>query len=265
MSNLTNIFESFFRGDQPTIEEHKDAILKENANKYLNQGFDGIYDAIDSSDISKLMESFQTLVQGIDHYKSEETENFEKLLVEAIDSFTDETSSDDLVSIEYFAVKLQESLEQKGAKILLEEYENVESLETQLEEEMVSDPNPNPTESGQADPAMSGTGAESDTPTDAPQPAEAEPIADGTDADVEKVQESAFERGLEEGRKYYEQMRSEGLNPKNYARQLAETKYAERPFMEVETWMEGFAQGIKIQERILRETKPEMFESENEE
>lgn len=268
MGKLGPIFESFFTSDAETIEDQKKIISKTSADKCLKESFEAIYEGIDSTisgenSMEKIMESFQKMVDGLDFYKSEGVEELEKLIVEAIDKFDPEKAQDDALALEYLMIKLEEAVEGSGASILLEEeelYKNIADLEAQNEEDM-ADPNPNPTESGAPSDGMMSGDAMSDTAT-----SEATPGDVGESNPEVPIEESSkFEDGFEEGRKAYDALKAEGHNPRKYSQNIAETRMADLPYASVEQWRRGFEEGVKFQEKVLRETKPELFENENNE
>jgi len=278
MAKLAPIFETFFKSDDNTIRDHKTSLSKQNADKCLKESFEGIYGSIDSiingeDKLSCIMESFQNMVDGIDYYKNDEIDQIERLIVESIESFDNEKSlEDNALSLEYLFIKLEEEVEKCGAKLLLEEedelYKNVENLESQIDEENMDQ---NPTESGFPDSDMENDLSMSNTPTSPANPGSEgefspEVAVDGTNADVNKIEEvSKYEEGFEEGRKSYNSLKADGHNPRKYSQNIAETRMADMPYASVEQWRRGFEEGVKFQEKVLRETKPELFENENEE
>lgn len=263
MGRLKNMFESFFGSDYTSIDEHKKNILKEEANAHIVSGFTTLFNTIDTvhsgktKDITPIMESMHTMVMGLDHFHNDKSLEIEKLLLEAIDSYDETTSEEDILAIEYLTVRLRESIELAGAKdviaLLESEFSNVERFEDSLEEEEdilnIDDGAVPPSDIDMQE-----------IPTDTVQPADES--GEFIDNQVVDEEQCPYERGFNEGRKYYKESRNSGEapSPKNMARQLAETKYANKPYLEVEKWMEGFNQGIKFQERVLKETNPELFE-----
>lgn len=238
MSDLKHVFSTFFESDSVTIKDHKTTLFKESVHKSFSKELSDFVEGVsmlykkDSAGIKKIQESFQGIVPAFDMYKNDQLVKIEEKMVNSITALNESNLHDVGVDLQMSCIALKDTLIKAGMPVqLFEEFDNVDAVEQEM------------------------------TENDVPQ------VTDGVSTETEEPasiepEKHPYEKGFNEGRKRYKTMREQGLNARKMSQQIAESELCEQTYKTVEAWMRGFNEGCKFEESLMRETNPELFESE---
>jgi len=235
-------FSKFFKAPQAKYSDYQRVLIEssaletwETAVKLFRDGTSKLRsnDISGYEDIKKANESLKQIATV--HPKQPIEEGIAKLS-ESVVSYETEKKLEKIVeSVKAFALVLKENAVIAEVPKLEEEVPGTAPCEQKIDEDAVDDDAAPTTSGSTCEAPVKGASAIIDTP----HPGQTGPT-------------SSFEKGFAEARKRFKA----GENPKNMARQMAESELSKESYSHVTRWMEGFNAGWQMEEEVQKDLNP---------